>query len=188
MGRGRHRRSSRQDDVRAAEAVPAPPAAISEPVPEDTAVVGGWWSPLARALRTDVDAAAGHVNVDRDRYRLGEWVRWGQAMAAFTIDDPAEREVATERVRRLLVLHVVVADTVAPESPAFTADGVDWVRPVGHSAVTNIDAGVVTDDRVAIFLSRVAQQVGEAARVGPIEGTMAAFSQADAWYLTRGTR
>src|SRR6478609_382909 len=101
MARGRHRKGNDGDVRRTAAVVPEPRSPVEaeheiDRVPSTPST--GWWSPLTQVLRVDVDAAAGQVNLDRDHYRLGEWVRWGQAMAAFTIDSPEDHR---------LVLHVV---------------------------------------------------------------------------------
>ena len=134
--------------------------------------------------------ASGQVNRDQDCYQLGEWVRSGSAMAAFTLGDEEVDEEASPDVRgmRRLTLHVVVAFAVDIADHAFTAEGVDWVYPQGHWCCTNVVAGVVDGAQMAGFLERVAQQVGGAARVGRIDGLMAAFARADALYLTRSTR
>jgi hypothetical protein len=137
-----------------------------------------------------VQVASGQVNRDRDGYQLGEWVRSGAAMAAFTlgrdeVDDQAPPEA---RGRRHLTLHVVVAFAVEVADHAFAADGVDWVYPQGHSCGTQVVAGAVDGAQMAGFLERVAQQVGGVARVGRVDGLMAAFSRADALYLTRSAR
>lgn len=159
---------------------------VSEPVVPP----GGWWGPLAQLFRAEVLVATGQVNRDRDCYQLGEWVRSGSAMAAFTLDrEEVDGETPLEgRGARQLVLHVVVAFAVEVAEPAFTADGVDWVYPQGHSCCTGVVAGAVDGVQMAGFLERVAQQVGAAARVGQIDGLMAAFARADALYLTRSAR
>jgi hypothetical protein len=167
-------------------------SALSEPRSEPGAAVasGAWWSPLAQLLRTEVQVASGQVNRDRDSYQLGEWVRSGSAMAAFTLGrDEADDQAPPEaRGRRHLTLQVVVAIAVEVADHAFAADGVDWVYPEGHLRETNVVAGAVDGAQMAGFLERVAQQVGGAARVGRVDGLMAAFSRADALYLTRSAR
>ncbi len=150
---------------------------------------GGWWGPLAQLFRAEVLVASGQVNRDRECYQLGEWVRSGAGMAAFTLGREVDGEASLEdRGPRQLVLHVVVAFAVEVADRAFTADGVDWVFPQGHSCCTGVVAGAVDGVQMAGFLERVAQQVGGAARVGPIDGVMAAFARADALYLTRSAR
>jgi hypothetical protein len=170
-----------EDEAAPSEAAPAGPP-------------GGWWGPLAQLVRAEVLVGSGQVNHERDCYQLGEWVRSGSAMAAFTLErDPGRDEDDDEtspetRSRRHLMLHVVVAFGVEVADHAFTADGVDWLYPQGHSCCTSVVAGAVDGGQMAGFLERVAQQVGGAARVGRIDGLMAAFSRADALYLARSTR
>ena len=111
----------------------APPEAVPAVPP------GGWWGPLAQLVRTEVLVASGQVNRDRDCYQLGEWVRSGSAMAAFTLDrdlggdlggDELDDQTSPEtRGRRHLTLHVVVAFAVEVADHAFTTDGVDWLYP-----------------------------------------------------------
>jgi hypothetical protein len=163
-------------------------SALSEPAP--AVRPGAWWSPLAQLLRTEVQLASGQVNRDRDGYQLGEWVRSGSAMAAFTLarEELDEQTPSKPRGRGQLMLHVVVVFAVEVEGEAFAADGVDWVYPPGSSCRTDVVAGAVDGAQMAAFLERVAQQVGVAASVGRIDGLMAAFSRADGLYLTRSAR